>query len=149
MSNRITAITLHRPWALWVRMGWKPIETRLHARFACLEGSRIAIHAGLQWDKTAIVKAWPLLNAEQLAMTQQWESEDAFAGQIVALADVRWASWLDANPEASARAMIDCMETRRFGLALGEIEQVTSTKIKGFQGMFKIDQDIIERKEER
>jgi hypothetical protein len=126
-------------------MGWKIIETRLHARFACLEGKEIAIHAGLHWDNTAISKARPWLTVEQLAMTEQWKAEDAFAGQIVALADVISAAWLPATPEASAKAMIDCIETRRFGLTLGGIETVTSRKIKGYQGMFKIDGGILRR----
>lgn len=47
-------ITLWQPWATWVVLGWKTIETRLHPRFASLAGQVIGIHAGLKFDDLAM-----------------------------------------------------------------------------------------------
>jgi len=49
----IPAITLWQPWASWILLGWKGIETRTHARLASLAGKWVAIHAGQRWHQDA------------------------------------------------------------------------------------------------
>ena len=48
------AITLWQPYATWIAMGWKTIETRDHERFRSLVGKRTAIHAGMYVDREAL-----------------------------------------------------------------------------------------------
>ena len=59
MDNRtidasIPCITLWEPWATLVSLGLKTIETRTHARFFCLNGKRIGIHAGKHIDTAGL-----------------------------------------------------------------------------------------------
>lgn len=63
------AITLWQPWATWIAIGWKTIETRRHMRFTSLVGCRIAIQAAQKWDPQWVVTATPFLTEEQWATT--------------------------------------------------------------------------------
>ena len=45
------AISLWQPWATFVTMKWKTIETRTHQWFNGLVGQRIAIHAAMNIDR--------------------------------------------------------------------------------------------------
>ena len=68
---KIPIITLYPPWAIWVGLGWKTIETRTHPRFRSLVGKTIGIHSAIKWDETAIDAARPFLTNEQIFSTQR------------------------------------------------------------------------------
>ncbi len=94
-----------------------------------LVGSRIAFHAGLKFDKTAIDSAMPYVDDLASLMI------DARHGEIICTAKVCEASWLDDSH--SKAALLDCGNTPRFGLFLMEIEVVVGSGIiKGKQGIW-------------
>jgi hypothetical protein len=122
-------ITLWQPWASWIARGLKTIETRTHHRFAGLVGSRIALHAGQKFDKTAIDSATPYVDdLDSLTI-------NARHGEIICTAKVCDACWLDDSH--SKAALIDCGNMPRFGLFLTDIEVVVNSGIiKGKQGIW-------------
>ena len=118
-------ITLHQPWASWIVMGHKTIETRIHSRFACLKGQTILIHAG----KTMDPKAWPnpYLTLERPIDYPQ--------GAILGKAFVR--DFRQLNASDSPLALIDCGSVKRFGLLLEQIEQFKEPiPARGAQGIW-------------
>jgi hypothetical protein len=130
-------LTLHLPWAWWIRKGWKTIETRLHSRFANTQG-RIGIHAGLTVDPSAIHEASPFLTSEQIQETldQDWE---LFKGRIIASARVDRTGSVPV--EDAAKALIEC-ETPRHGLWLGDVAETMSAPVRGFQGLWTYDGEL-------
>lgn len=141
----LEVITLWRPWSQWVMMGWKPIETRLHARFACLKGQQIGIHAALKWDKDAITAAKPYLNCQQYEQTLTWAARESGAGCILGTVWVEDVRWL--KEEDSAKALIEC-RTPLFGLILRDPVQFhVPLPACGGRGIWKVDKtDLIKRK---
>ncbi len=128
-------ITLWQPWATWIGWGWKTIETRTHERFACLVGRRIAIHAGLKWDKEALEIASPWINGLQYRDSGSYGHAH---GAVVATAFAQKHSKLSA--EHSRAAMIDCKHTDRQGLFLSDINWLSKPiPAKGKQGIWNID----------
>lgn len=130
-ADRIRCISLWQPWAQWVMLGWKTIETRLHDRFKGLALERIGIHAAQKWDAFATKEALPFLTKEQLEATLRFtKHESALLGSVF----VRDCSWL--LPPAGKEALIEC-ETRRFGLILQDpIQLHEPLAMKGGQGIF-------------
>jgi hypothetical protein len=126
-------ITLWQPWASWVALGWKTIETRTHPRFACLVGQRIAIHAGLKWDDTALTAAKDFLTATQRGEVV-WGRE---RGVIICTAYVAAHRELDSSH--SKAALIDCGGTRRWGLFLTDVQVVKAFPVKGKQGIWSVE----------
>ena len=126
-------ITLYQPWATWIMREWKTIETRTHNRFACLEGQRILIHAGLRTDMNAINN--PYLTNEQLL----FNPDEMINGFILGSAFVNDFRELTFN--ASQRALIEC-KTKTYGLFL---EKIDRWKIpipeKGKMGIWYYDLD--------
>ncbi len=135
IPNPMPCISLWQPWAQWIALGWKTIETRTHARFAGLEGRRIGIHAAAKWDKQAIDAARPYLTAAQLAETEV--IGDA-TGLILRTAHV--GSHALCSPHFDApKALIEC-DTERWGLRLIEIQMVPKhAPIAGGQGIFYVE----------
>ncbi len=132
------AITLWQPWATWIAWGWKTIETRIHARFACLEGRRIAIHAGKRFDGKAIDAARPILwvrNGWRLDM-EVWKRRETYPyGRILCTAHVDEARWLKATD--SARALCDCSAGDLFGLVLSGANLLSDpVRARGSQGIW-------------
>ncbi len=131
--NRIYVISLHRPWAEWVMLGWKTIETRTHARFFSLVGKRIGIHAAQKWDSLAIAAAQRWLTPAQIEASHQMET-DAKGGTL--LGTVRCNAVRRLSTADSAGALIEC-GTKRFGLFLTEIEEFPKPiPMRGYQGMW-------------
>jgi hypothetical protein len=126
----VPIISLWMPWANWVMLGWKIVETRRHRRLATLAGRRIGIHATQHWDETAIDAARPYLTDEQL-----WRSSTflriggAIIGTVQAL-DHRKLSGMD-----SRHALIDCETVERYGLVLTEPRVIEAIPAKGKQGI--------------
>lgn len=112
----VRALSLWRPWADWVMLGWKTIETRTHQRFRCLgvAPTALAIHAAVKWDATAIEAARRWLTDEQIKFTETVIRGRPVSG-IIGTVEVMAFGLLDAGDEAGA--LIEC-STTRFGLWL-------------------------------
>lgn len=132
-------ITLWQPWAQWVALGWKTIETRTHDKFKGLAERQILIHCGQKWDDNACNEAYRYLSLEQLACTRNRDGifralADA-PGCIIASAYVSKHIKLDAADYDERRALIECT-TKRFGLLLENVQLVNFTRAKGKQGIW-------------
>jgi hypothetical protein len=126
-------ITLWNPWAIWVAMGWKTIETRTHDRFQSLKGQWIGIHAGLKWDPFALHCARPYMTDDQVKQTEKFIR---VGGAIICRAYVGEARWLSAWDDR--RALIEC-STPRFGLLFNKIEAIEAIPARGKQGIWYHD----------
>jgi len=133
MDEEIRVISLWQPWAWWVMLGWKSIETRRHARFACIVSEWLGIHAAQKWDDAATNLAAPWLTVEQFRRTQEYRrnyTRGALLGKV-------WCSgnrWLDSLD--SKRALIDC-STGKFGLFLNNVDEFkTPIPMRGKQGIW-------------
>jgi hypothetical protein len=130
-NEAIPIISLWMPWANWVMLGWKPIESRKHARFKSLAGRRIGIHASAYWDIDALKLAAAYLTHEQHAATCGFTR---IGGAILGTVFVETHRPLtDAD---SALALIDCETVKRFGLILREPEVIEAIPAKGKQGIW-------------
>ena len=140
-------ITLWEPWATFVAMKWKTIETRTHQRFKGLTGQRIAIHAAMKFDKTI---PWGKYFRPNISMSQVdniIKSACLNKGAIVCTAmvtDVRWAPNVNfvEREEWNLKAM--CEVAGKFCLFLDDIELFKPTiPFRGRQGIFEVPDHII------
>jgi hypothetical protein len=130
---RIPIISLWRPWANWVVLGWKEIETRLHKRFYSLEGKDIYIHASAKWDFTALDQARRYLSDWKIKQTYHFQKID-LKGAIIGKVSVTTARPLTA--EDSSRALIDCESVQRHGLVLAYPRIIEAIPCRGRQGIW-------------
>jgi hypothetical protein len=136
-GDTIPAISLWQPWATWILWGWKTIETRLHDRFAKLEGRRIAIHASVTWDQQAISAASPYLTKEQVEQTYKLLPRDWKAGCLLCSALVE--DYRLTEPGDAKRALIEC-DTPRVGLWLKDIQPIEPPiAMRGHQGIWMVE----------
>jgi len=128
-------ISLHRPWADWVALGWKKIETRTHSRFKKLAGGVIAIHASKTWDLNWERAANNYLTPNQREFTKEVLPKWDWSGKIICYVFVeRFGRCL---PSDSRDAMIECFPTIREGLWLSGVTQLSEPiEIRGMQGIF-------------
>lgn len=134
MANIIPVITLYQPWATWIIRGWKPIETRTHNRFQCLNKKWILIHAGKTTDAQAINN--PYLTKEQLLHNP----DEMINGFIIGGAFVHDFKPLDERH--SKEALIDCASVQRFGLFLHKVYPlIEPIEINGEMGIWYFDWD--------
>ncbi|HUU60205.1 MAG TPA: hypothetical protein VMZ50_11730 [Phycisphaerae bacterium] len=137
--NAVTypAITLWQPWATWIADGLKVIETRTHARFRCLVGHRIAIHAGRRWDDTAIRAAmWVSPVGWWAQLKQSAQRARSVRGMVVCTATVRDFQVLHEGH--SPAALINCRGTHRYGLFLQDVRPVVPpVPARGHQGIWQ------------
>jgi hypothetical protein len=131
---RTPVITLYPPWANWVALGWKTIETRTHDRFKSLVGKRIGIHCALKWDKSAIEAAALYLNGYQTVASKMFLH---CGGKIICTASVYGFALLTGDD--SKKALIDCEHTTRYGLFLDNIRSIPTIEAKGKQGIWYHD----------
>lgn len=135
----VRALSLWRPWADWVILGWKPIETRLHQRFRCL-GERptmLAIHAAAKWDKTANEAARQWLTEDQIRLTETIIRQHPVEGHVIGTVMVMAFAPLRKKDEA--RALIECRSVQRYGLILTDpTPLVPPLKVRGMQGLFRV-----------
>lgn len=138
MSNIFPVITLYQPWATWIMREWKLIETRTHNRFNSLVGKRILIHAGMTTDANAINN--PYLTKEQLLLNP----DEMVNGFILGSAFVDSSGEL--NSGHSKASLIDCGNTKRFGLLLSSINkfQVPIAE-KGEMGIWYYDMENMKK----
>jgi hypothetical protein len=129
------AISLWQPWAQWVILGIKPIETRLHSRFKSLKGQRIAIHAAQHWDNEAHQIAFPFLDYPTIFCPPY---PRGILGTVF-VSDFRKLNALD-----SKEALIDCDTVQRWGLILREPKILFDPiPMKGRQGIFEVPLQIL------
>lgn len=129
----IPVITLWNPWAMWVMLGWKTIETRLHARFASLEGKWVGIHAAQKWDENWRELAQDYLTPEQIEDTPHFILGN---GYLLGVAHVLRCRWLPASQKFSEKALIDCIYTDRFGIWFDRVERWDPILVQGKQGIW-------------
>lgn len=144
--HQMKAITLYQPWALWVALGYKPIETRTHDRFKNLVGKRIAIHSAQIYDEGAFKLAWEFLPPKlkaPLGVIKLAMSVSLARGSIVCTAIVIKTEWL--NEEHSNRALCDCKNVKRFGLFFADVKALKKPiPYKGRQGIFNIPSEVFD-----
>lgn len=140
---KLPCISLWRPWADWVGLTWKQVETRTHRRFASLEGKTIGIHVAGKWDNTAIDAARKWLSREQIAATESIRKDETLCGCIRWLAKVtRHGGPLLASTEDESRALIECGSVERYGLFLADVRPLPicdHTRVRGRQGIFYVE----------
>ena len=108
-------LSLYQPWAAYIMMGYKLIETRLHDRFKGIVGKQILIHAARNVDNSVEAQHNQYLTPEEIKVAHTI----MFKGAIIGSAIVDKARWLEERD--SQLAMIDCKNTKRFGLHLTHI----------------------------
>ena len=136
MSNIIPVITLYQPWASFVILGWKTIETRLHKRFKSLEGKTIGIHAGKTYGSNEM--CFKYLSPEQ--------NEIAKEGKFpcgVFLGTVHVDSFGKLDDSHSQNSLIDCGNYERFGLFLSQIKEYPNKYVTGSMGIWYFDLDAM------
>jgi hypothetical protein len=128
------AISLWRPWDLFVLLRWKTIETRTHERFKGLVGTTIAIHSAKTVDPAWRTAAAAYLTPEMILQVQRL----CLAGGMVhGIVDVRRHGLLCGS--RSRASMIDCNEVSRFGLFLANARTLREPiEIRGHQGIFNV-----------
>ena len=133
------AITMWQPWATWVELGFKTIETRTHARFMSLAGQRIAIHAGKHYDNDARKLAAPYLTPGMVKMTNIIGGLVGFThGQIVAVVTVTASRVLTAAD--SQASLIDA--SGRYGLVLADrIRLGRPVATRGQMGIWELSEE--------
>lgn len=136
-DKKMPIITLWQPWAQWVYLGWKTIETRTHDKFRGLEGKRIGIHAGSRWDDNAIHEALYWLSEDYIVETanRQGIFAPSTGGNVICSAIV--GSHTVLTPMYEREALIESRSTRRFGLKLLDVKQLNPfIPAKGKQGIW-------------
>jgi hypothetical protein len=136
MSKIIPVITLYQPWATFVIIGLKTIETRLHPKLKSLAGKTIGIHAGMKYDDS---DEWvPYVTEEEQMLCGKAQY---IHGAILGTALVTSFGQLDKTH--SKRALIDCENTLRYGLLLSQIEKWEApVSAKGDMGIWYYDTEL-------
>ena len=124
-------ITLWQPWATWVVLGWKTIETRLHPRFGSVAGEVMGIHAGLRFEDLAMDLARQYLLEAQIVLAN-WIPPRGGA----LIGTVRVLEHRILTGEDSRSALIDCGNTTRYGLILADPKSIPGIPMKGKQGIW-------------
>ena len=136
------AISLWQPWATFVAMKFKVIETRPHERFRSLVAEKIAIHAALKVDRLGewidyLPLKISLLQAENIETLVKLSR-----GTIVCTATVmavRWASNVDFKERERWNRQAMCEVGGKFCLFLEDIKPLTTRiPFRGRQGIFNV-----------
>ena len=145
------AISLHMPWALWIAIKWKTIETRTHDRFKNLMGERIAIHASQSFDETAFFSEMFMQTLEadggvtqvsnQMLMSNLWRGKilcTALVKEHRLAPNVAFAE----HKEWNRKAMIEV--GGKFCLFLEDIKPLKDpVTYSGQQGIFNVPDALI------
>jgi hypothetical protein len=135
-------ISLYQPWASWVAMGWKTIETRAHKRFRRLAGQRIAIHAAKKFDEYAIPHmAYPYLVARGY---WNYHTDNPFAlARGCILCTVFVAKHRSVTDKDSPDALCDCSGGGLYGLVFKDIQLLKYPHpFPGQQGIFDVHDEF-------
>lgn len=128
------AISLWRPWDLFVLIGWKTIETRTHERFKGLVGTTIAIHSAKKIDPH-----WRTMVASYLApkLLDAAERSILEGGRVHGIVEVFYHRPLKRGD--SYAALVHCGAGERFGLFLDHARLLENPiAIRGHQGIFNV-----------
>lgn len=128
------AISLWRPWAEWIVLGYKTIETRRHTRFRGLCGQVVAIHATEKWDEAGYQAAKRWLTPEQIANTEKLRGK--LPGRVIGSVFFDRCNWCRIEDEPGA--LIECT-TLRFGHFLKHPHRIEPFEAKGRQGIFTVE----------
>ena len=140
---KMTALTLHEPWATWVALNLKPIETRTHDRYKSLIGKRIAIHAGKRFDRHACTTAKAALEGYHPDVVADLIAKliDAAKkpnhGRVVCTTQIYAGAWLAEIH--NRQALVDCGPNAapRFGFFLRNTKTCGDpTVYRGRQGIW-------------
>jgi len=141
------AISLWQPWATFVVLGWKTIETRTHSRFKSLAGQRIAIHAARAVDKSG---AWFDFLPTGLGGLEAKYTETLITmsrSTIVCTATVtvmRWAPNVDFKEREEWNRQAMCEVGGKFCLFLEDIKPLKENPpLRGRQGIFNVPDELI------
>ena len=135
MSEKIPIISLWQPWAQWIALGWKLIESRRHNRFKSLEGKRIGIHASAKWDAGWSMQAGRFLPHERRMQTFDFMRVNPPG----ILCTVMVSSYGVLSPNDAKWALIEC-ETPRMGLWLRDVQLLEPiVRCNGKQGIWYHD----------
>lgn len=134
-------ITLWQPWASFIALGWKTIETRTHIRFRNLAGQTIGIHAAKHWDNEWYPTSYSHLSTNQLEETESSLLLNAPRGCLIATALVEEFRSLDKKDSYNAKCY--CGDNDLFGLVLSNIARIEPIPMKGMQGIWNYDGEII------
>ncbi|MEO8589436.1 MAG: hypothetical protein ABI432_08720 [Flavobacteriales bacterium] len=133
---KLQVITLWQPWATWIALGFKTIETRTHGRFASLSETRIGIHAGHHWDEEAYALARAYMTDAQIGITESYKN---VRGALVATAFVTEHRELRATDSRASLLWVGG-EPKRFGLVLENVERLDPPMpMQGKQGIWSIN----------
>lgn len=151
------AISLHQPWATFIAMKWKTIETRTHARFKSLVGQRIAIHAAKKDVRVpaSLYEYLPEALKNSLQLSNVILFMDINRGKILCTVRVVKARWapnvvrlrgsrqvdFDLRKKWNEQAM--CEVGGKFLLFLDEIEPIDPIPFRGRQGIFNVPDELI------
>lgn len=130
MAN-IPIISLWMPWANWVALTWKPIESREHNKFRSLVGKRVGIHASAKWDKTALQRADKYLTERQKLATRYFLR---VGGAVICTAMCVETRELTKADEQGA--LIECESVQRHGLFFQDVQIIEAIPMKGKQGIW-------------
>lgn len=136
-QNLIPVISLWRPWANWVALEWKTIETRRHNRFKSLVGKRIGIHAAIKWDKDWLLHAQEFLSDFQIRQTERFLN---IGGALICTALVTEGRLLTS--EDSSKALVECV-TQRQGLILSDVRGIEAVPMKGSRSIWNVPRRLL------
>lgn len=145
------AISLWSPWAQWVIMNWKGIETRYHQRFKGLTGQRIAIHAAKKLDKEALIQG--LLDREPALTALETENMIRYVfmtrGTIlgtVLVSDALWAPNVDFTEREEWNRKAMCDVSGKFCLFMNEVKPLPrAVPFIGRQGIFEVPEELLSK----
>lgn len=129
---------------MWVALGWKTIETRRHARLACLvhRRKRIAIHAAKKWDLDWIKKASLYLADWQYEETVRNRYDWPRMALICTVLPDEHRRLIRSD---SQHALRDCSKEDLFGLVFNDVQRFDPIPWKGHQGIMKVPEEVIPR----
>ena len=140
------AISLWEPWATFIMMKKKTIETRTHNRFKGLVGERIAICAALKFDKSGIWKDY-LPSDWRFSISNLLSLTTVTKGTIMCTATVsaaRWAPNVDFVERNEWNKKALCEVGGKYCLFLNDIKPVMGRiPVQGRQGIFEVSDSFI------
>jgi len=141
-ERMMPAISMWQPWATFVCLGWKTIETRTHERLKSLKGKRIVIHATQKVDESAFMNMYYPKSLSMLDAINLTGFVNMNRGRLLCTATVAAARWapnvqFDEHEEWNKKAMCDV--AGKFCLFLEDIEPLRErVPFKGRQGIFYV-----------
>ena len=141
------AISLWQPWATFVALKWKTIETRDHDKFKKLVGQRIAIHSARKIDHAAMLSTEKYRDMSVLDIRGLVACACENKGKILCTATVFLAQWegpcsICLEEDMEQRAMCDVKG--KFLLFLEDIERVyPAVPFPGRQGIFNVPDELV------